>query len=748
MNELTIWEKQQVDFGTDTKIYVDDPELAAASNNIGGNFILSDGPLTHYENEEIIEIEIAEGVDEIDKTDYAVAAACGVISAALDIFWLGRINIQDAAAISSEQLGKFVVKAARLVGYHGNNVNDALQKIISVCNPSGRNTSSGFTDLSRNASAAGLCFSILSQFTGKTYGTDENGHFSMRDIPENDLPAGSTPAKLLNGILIWALGAGSTLAADPQGMISKGIPRSVSDLIKDLSESPIFSVNRSKGHAKAENTVPASDIYALAADIIGGGFGLTASGHTFDISQELKGQLDPVRFSLSILLNECMVRGFYMIRRLLMEIKNKNVRSVSDLSRIEAINFLPYSNRSITRMLTVSSATFVAVTTAKAAVVAARSSAGGWKGSVIDFVTHINYGGMISFVMACKADGEYVISDARKAYTEMLAWKKLLKQEEHDMFSSFARLRLDSELTRLLDCLKRHKLLYDIRAAKSLKEIEKKQSWLLAWEDDTARARGISEEEYFIDDEDSIYDVINARIDAEREQQTEEFLWLYIMAVDLKLFSPYTGLDTAENAGALILRNNYETEIFCTRQDIVKASDLDEMTAMIDSYVGVLSSSEGQKNAGIAAAAILTGGVALVPLAIAKGRGMDVDEAARKAMASVNTSVIKSTSQVAGMFGAAGSGLFEAGLSVQYDCARILMICEYVLKGKNNDLEAIENINRYFYEQIVQIEGRIYSASLEKSGKSESRKRLSRLENTLRYFIKCRDILTEMCENW
>lgn len=742
MNELTIWEQQNIDFGTETEIIVDDPELAEASNEVGARFTLADGPIDHPEEEEIISMEFADGIDEIDKVDYAAAAACGVICAALDMFWLGKFNIKDAADFGSEQLGKFVIKAAKLVGYRGSNADEAIRKIISVCSPSGRNTQAGFIDLAQNASAAGLCFSILSQFTGKMYGTDADGRFSIRDLPDGQT-AETDAEKILNGVLVWVLGSGRSIASDPDRMVAKGIPESVSSLIRDISQSPLFKMGRNRSSGKSDQE--GGDVYSLVSQLLHGGFGLTEKdGRSFDLPGELGGQLDIARFSLSILINECMVRSFYMLRRLMMEIRNKNIKSYSDLSRIESTHFLPYNSRVITRMLTVSSGTFVAVTTAKAAVVAARSGmAGGWKGAVIDFVTHINYGGLISFAMACKADGEYVVSDARKAYSEMLAWKRLMKKEEQDMFRSFARMRLTEEQTRLLDNLKRQKLLYDIRAAKSLKELEKKQAWLFAWEDDVARSRGSDEKAYFIDDEDSIYDVINEKIEAD----DEELLWIYSIAIDLKLFAPYTGLEQTDNSG-MLLRNDYETEVFCMRQSVVNAAELEEMIRMIESYVGILSSSEGQKNAGIAAAAIMTGGVALLPMAIARGRGKDVDKAAQTAVAKVNENVIRGANQIAGMFGNPASYMLSSGLSVPYDCARILTICDHVLKGRNNDLASIENINRYFYEQIVTIEGKIYAAAQEQQKRSETRKKVQRLENNRKYFTKCREILTEMCENW
>ena len=72
--------------------------------------------------------------------------------------------------------------------------------------------------------------------------------------------------------------------------------------------------------------------------------------------------------AVPVIANECIVRCFYLIRRLFLEVKQKKICSLAELKTLDAKNFLPFNNRTITHMITVSSGVFFAVTTSVAAV--------------------------------------------------------------------------------------------------------------------------------------------------------------------------------------------------------------------------------------------------------------------------------------------------------------------------------------------------------------------------------------------
>ena len=55
--------------------------------------------------------------------------------------------------------------------------------------------------------------------------------------------------------------------------------------------------------------------------------------------------------AVPVIANECIVRCFYLIRRLFLEVKQKKICSLAELKTLDAKNFLPFNNRTITHMI-------------------------------------------------------------------------------------------------------------------------------------------------------------------------------------------------------------------------------------------------------------------------------------------------------------------------------------------------------------------------------------------------------------
>ena len=102
------------------------------------------------------------------------------------------------------------------------------------------------------------------------------------------------------------------------------------------------------------------------------------------------------RQAIPVIINECIVRGFYFARRLFNEIKENDVKCVSDLKNINWKNTLPFKNRTIVRMLTISTSTFMAFDVADAAI-----RSGGFNASCI---LRINFVGVGRFALAIGTD--------------------------------------------------------------------------------------------------------------------------------------------------------------------------------------------------------------------------------------------------------------------------------------------------------------------------------------------------------
>ena len=114
-----------------------------------------------------------------------------------------------------------------------------------------------------------------------------------------------------------------------------------------------------------------------------------------------------------MLVNECVVRAFYFIRRLTMALKENDVQSIAQFKALDWGTILPWSNRTITRMLTISTATFSAADMTDAAVRAAIESAGNYVAFSIKFASRINYVGIGRAALAIKHDYDMESEEAR-----------------------------------------------------------------------------------------------------------------------------------------------------------------------------------------------------------------------------------------------------------------------------------------------------------------------------------------------
>lgn len=156
-----------------------------------------EGKIEEYDLGEIIfdldsELDLLES--KADKLDYLLAIASGLTCGLLDILWVGDFDLARGRSLASDKVDDFVKKTAELIsGKKFDNLSDAvrvLEKKFPI--PSDRNTNDfggglqhHLRDFAHHPTLVGLAFSILTQFTGKSYGTDINGNFTIFDVPEN-----------------------------------------------------------------------------------------------------------------------------------------------------------------------------------------------------------------------------------------------------------------------------------------------------------------------------------------------------------------------------------------------------------------------------------------------------------------------------------------------------------------------------------------------------------------------------------
>ena len=132
-----------------------------------------------------------------DNLDYIVAVASGIACGLLDILWVGEFNLANGCSVASDKVDAFVKKTAEML--EDEKFDDvksavkALEKRFPI--PSDGNTPDfggglqhHLRDFAHHPTIVGLAFSLLTQFTEKSYGTDANGVFLIVDVQEKSKP--------------------------------------------------------------------------------------------------------------------------------------------------------------------------------------------------------------------------------------------------------------------------------------------------------------------------------------------------------------------------------------------------------------------------------------------------------------------------------------------------------------------------------------------------------------------------------
>lgn len=297
----------------------------------------------------------------------------------------------------------------------------------------GGTTKHHLNDFAHHPSIVGFIFSILTQFTYKCYGTDDTGAFKVLNIrPFLDgegkiarikdrktvqikIIGQTLGEKLFFGVTIWyyhlisdLAGSSGTLSGYENRNISTvgkgaGVPGPLMSLAKALSALPIF--NKTNDNGENENKFAEFIDKLYTGDVFkkfdenGKELNRRIDYRTeAGIKKELKEE------SKMVLLNEMIVRSFYFFRNLGTQIKENNIKKFSDLKLIDTKKIIPFGNRTIVRMITVSTGSFVATNLAVDAAVSAVKSGGEPVNFARNFVLRINFVGIGRFFVAVSAD--------------------------------------------------------------------------------------------------------------------------------------------------------------------------------------------------------------------------------------------------------------------------------------------------------------------------------------------------------
>ncbi len=356
-----------------------------------------------------------------DKVDCLVAASCGMLTGFLDVFWVGEFSLKNAQNWGREKTNGFVVDIAQMRGYKKEELSGAirfLEKDSPI--PSDRLTNvwggalqHHFRDFAHHASIAGLAFSILTQFTGRSYGTDTDGRFQIVPLPEDTVIGSTFEEKLFNGIVIWALHLVSDMAGS-SGSAGRGtgIPGPLLSLLKEASVLPhVRDISVQYEEEKIDLSVWLSKLYNGTAFPHESYKDVTR----LDLRTELGIYAYSIKQEIPVAINQCAIRAFYLIKHLCLELKRKKVHSIRDLKRIEPQSFLPFNNRCIARMSTISTGVFSVVDVSDSAIRAYLRNPKDKAVFATQFLLRLNFAGIGKFFFSLKVDAGYVIEDIKGA---------------------------------------------------------------------------------------------------------------------------------------------------------------------------------------------------------------------------------------------------------------------------------------------------------------------------------------------
>ncbi|GEN50525.1 hypothetical protein [Alkalibacterium pelagium] len=490
-----------------------------------------------------------------DKYDYLISIGSGVLSSMLDIMWVGEFSLERGRDIASEEVDNFVIKTANLLGHESDDLQSSVRFLENKFPiPSDGNTPElggslqhHLRDFAHHPTIVGLMFSLLTQFTHRSYGTDTMGNFKVVKVTEASKAyiGKDMSSKLFNGTITWFFHlvsdmAGSSSTAGLSG--GTGIPGPLLSLAKELSALPFFRKLRESDKSISKFV---SKLFngTLLAKRDGENKIIKGTELRFDIRGELGLGLEIGRQATPVVANECMVRSFYFIRRLAIEIQENEPRSVDELKQISWDKVVPHNDPTITRMLTIATGVFSTIDIGEAIVTQKH-----W--------ISVNYIGIGRFAVAIGEDVTWglkvrKITKIKQMYediqkntfekTDDTLYKKISADMTNEKFG------LTAEHTEILYNLQYYKIRNDIRQTRTPFKTQDvkvlKHEWLKEWKNYITE--GFSS--FLQDKEAEMHWYTERELLSAIELNEPNKIWFRLVLLEAMMFEPYFPMSVEKN---------------------------------------------------------------------------------------------------------------------------------------------------------------------------------------------------------
>ncbi len=723
---------------------------------------------------EVMNIEYNHKIKKADKYDYLIASTSGLISSALNFLWNDDISLIDASEWGNEKVEDFVKKTALIFSnkktkknfnYKDLDIKDAIEILEKrfpmsgdeLINEFGGGLQHHFRDFTHHPSIIGLVFSVLSQFTLKGYGTDTEGKFVSYELPYKKYVGKDVSEKLIIGIFMWLMHLISDMAGSSSTLSrGTGIPGPLLSMLKEFSALPIVRSLEEKYREKSDNIKDITFSQILSKLFNGTHDYLNQEGKKvkFDLRTEVGIVHHIVKGTLPVITNEIITRALFTLRCLIEEINSNNIKSVNDIRKINVDNIIPSNDkRQLIRMMTVSSAVFVAITTSVTAYKSAKRSGGNKVLFATNMILNINYAGIGRFVLAIKADSRYIAYDIEEVKNRYLERQFLIYQtSDIKMLDCFG---LSNDGANALYLLKKQFINYDIDATKNKKHVSLKREWL----------NNFSNREIHDMDFDSSNDLYKFVSDFKHKNPRE----YSVIILELSAFKPYYPYEAEELEKYKNLKYNFnevKSKFFNECPAITKK----EFRIYEDAYQKGLSDiKDTTKKVVITLGAavvisIATGGLAMyyapnIAVLLAGGSLVGLHGAA---LTSASLAMIGGGSLAAGGLGMAGGtaiitggGALLSAVSVSAsmsmaiamstskvftlkECAKILALCKIIIIKLPNKEEILHSIKKSLLHNMSLVIKNIESINANKDIDNKLKKDMIKNSvDSFNYMSKC-----------
>lgn len=418
-----------------------------------------------------------------EKEHYALAVACGIISGAIDAIFVGETKVLgDDIGNAHKEVNDFIKRFANKQGIESKHLKNTVSRLeemyptaqdsvwrkagdrVGIPNISNKNHH--LADLAHHPTPLGLLSSIMVQLFGVATFVSKDGKWHFRLVkPEPGAFARVVFPAIITGVLNWLVAIAKN---NYEAETGKELPKAIGRLAHLVASTPIIieiarCANNWFGHlvsdmAGSKNTagggmgIPGvflSLFYEIAALPPFKNTGLPRilndlyEKQKFDLRHELAYFEKIMKQAIPVVINEIATRVCFMVIGLVNQFQeHKDLRSF-DWQRI-----IPFANRTVDRMLTVSTMTFSIVDAGDAAIRAAVESGCNWVLFSSKFVARYNFVGA----------GRVVVAIVKEVYNEnkeaqLIHEKRLLMEDKAEaMYAQLQEFKalLDAKVTEFL----------------------------------------------------------------------------------------------------------------------------------------------------------------------------------------------------------------------------------------------------------------------------------------------------------